>query len=240
MREVLTKEQIEKNKSRFLGLVASINVEGILMKELLTFLEKSDFFEAPASTMYHASYPGGLCQHSLNVYDALETLIKEFGSHYELNPKWTPEMEYLEEPDCPKYILRPNFDENSIKIVALFHDLSKANYYDRWERNVNTGEKDEKGRDIWIKVPEFKVKEGSQRFVGVNHEVNSYILASRFIPMSEDELIAICNHHCCTGDGNVNKDLSYILDKHPLTTLLHMADFLSTYITESVSNEQNH
>ena len=30
-----------------------------------------DFFTAPASTRYHGSYPGGLLEHSLNVYDCL-------------------------------------------------------------------------------------------------------------------------------------------------------------------------
>lgn len=36
--------------------------------DLLAWLEKSDFFTAPASTKYHGAYPGGLLQHSLNVY----------------------------------------------------------------------------------------------------------------------------------------------------------------------------
>ena len=39
--------------------------------ELLAYLEKSDFFTAPASTRYHSAYEGGLCQHSLNVYNQL-------------------------------------------------------------------------------------------------------------------------------------------------------------------------
>ena len=30
-----------------------------------------DFFTAPASTRFHGSYEGGLCEHSLNVYDCL-------------------------------------------------------------------------------------------------------------------------------------------------------------------------
>lgn len=34
---------------------------------LLNFLEKSDFFTAPASTRFHLAYQGGLVEHSLNV-----------------------------------------------------------------------------------------------------------------------------------------------------------------------------
>ena len=39
-----------------------------------------DFFTAPASTKYHGNYEGGLCEHSLDVYDMavrLETLYAE-------------------------------------------------------------------------------------------------------------------------------------------------------------------
>ncbi len=231
----LTSKQIDDNKQAFIALVNSITVDGMLKKELLEYLEKSDFFTAPASTMFHCAYAGGLCEHSLNVYNNLLTLVNEYASHYDLNPRWCPELG--DEQEEPQYVLRPNYSDDTLKIVALFHDISKANYYELFMKNVNTGKKDERGKDIWVQVPNFRVKDGSERFVGVNHEVNSYIIISRYIPLSEEELIAICNHHCCTGDGNTNKDLSYILDKHPLTTLLHMADFVSTFITEKLSHE---
>lgn len=34
---------------------------------LMTWLRSNGFFEAPASTHYHGAYPGGLCEHSVNV-----------------------------------------------------------------------------------------------------------------------------------------------------------------------------
>ena len=41
-------------------------------ENLLDYLmNKSDFFTAPASGRYHGAYPGGLCEHSLNVYHCL-------------------------------------------------------------------------------------------------------------------------------------------------------------------------
>ena len=41
--------------------------------KLLEFImsPSSDFFVAPASARYHSAYEGGLCDHSLNVYDCL-------------------------------------------------------------------------------------------------------------------------------------------------------------------------
>lgn len=53
-------------KEEFLMLLRSVNREG--MDELINFIEKSDFFKAPASTRFHGSYEGGLLEHSLNVY----------------------------------------------------------------------------------------------------------------------------------------------------------------------------
>lgn len=38
---------------------------------LLAWLESTDFFIAPASAKYHGAYPGGLVEHSLNVYNEL-------------------------------------------------------------------------------------------------------------------------------------------------------------------------
>lgn len=42
---------------------------------LLKWLEKSDFFTAPASTRYHGSFEGGLVEHSVNVYHCLKDYL---------------------------------------------------------------------------------------------------------------------------------------------------------------------
>ena len=52
-------------KEEFLLLLQSVQREG--MDKLLTYIEKTDFFKAPASTRFHGNYEGGLLEHSLNV-----------------------------------------------------------------------------------------------------------------------------------------------------------------------------
>lgn len=42
--------------------------------ELLEWLETTDFFVAPASTRFHGNYEGGLCEHSVNVWEELVRL----------------------------------------------------------------------------------------------------------------------------------------------------------------------
>ena len=118
------------NKEKFIDIYnACIKREGA--DKLLEWLTgpASDFFSAPASTRYHNAWEGGLCAHSLNVYECLrdylgrEKVKKEFGLLY------SPE---------------------SIAIVALLHDLCKVNIYKVSTRNV----KDEFGR--WKTVPYYE------------------------------------------------------------------------------------
>ena len=50
----------------FRKLLNSINRDG--MNNLINFIEKTDFYTAPASTRFHGSYDGGLLEHSMKVY----------------------------------------------------------------------------------------------------------------------------------------------------------------------------
>lgn len=96
-----------ENKERFLNLCGKIKREG--MNELISYLENSDFFYAPASTKFHGANKGGLLQHSLNVYDEFCRLLKAY-----------PEIVVSEETAI---------------IVTLFHDLCKVNMYVPETRN---------------------------------------------------------------------------------------------------------
>ena len=97
--------------------------------KLLEYLISSDFFLAPASAKFHSSYEGGLCDHSLNVYDCLKS--------------------YLEAPRT-KEIIETEYSDESIAIVSLLHDLCKIGIYKKGFRNV----KDEKGS--WQRVDTFE------------------------------------------------------------------------------------
>ena len=64
------------DKERFIQIFKEkITREG--SAELLNYLcsESCDFFTAPASTRYHGAEVGGLCRHSLNVYDCLVDIM---------------------------------------------------------------------------------------------------------------------------------------------------------------------
>ena len=68
-------EPTPQDKEIFIGIYKDkIKREGA--DKLLEFLERSDFFTAPASTRYHGAYEGGLLRHSLNVYECLDAYLK--------------------------------------------------------------------------------------------------------------------------------------------------------------------
>lgn len=70
---------------------------------LLDWLEETDFFYAPASTRFHGNYEGGLCEHSVNVYEEMVRLARAY-----------PEF---------------SIPAESAAIVTLLHDLCKIGCY---------------------------------------------------------------------------------------------------------------
>lgn len=100
---------VAKNKQAFLDLCRE-KVKRDGLEKLIDWLQKSDFFTAPASTRYHGAYEGGLCEHALDVYDCALKVCK--GYDLELN-------------------------DESLAIAALFHDLCKVNFYKTEMRNKN-------------------------------------------------------------------------------------------------------
>ena len=209
---MLTNEQIIENKEKFLKLVAEINIEGADTQGLVEYLDKTDFFVAPASTQYHNNFKGGLCEHSLNVCEAILDLANNYF---------------------------PNrYSKSTLLVVSLFHDISKVNFYESTIINKkiysDKGTKqDNQGRFDWFAESVFKVKDVHDRFLAGTHEENSLLILSQYIPLTLEESVAIMNHHA-TASPNAPSDLSAIMNKFPLLTLLHLSDLIGTYIKERI------
>ena len=118
---MLTKEEIAENREWFLEFCKkNIKREGV--DDFLTWLDSTDFFTAPASTKFHGNYEGGLCEHSLNVYQALSDIHSLY---------------------CGEFSLE------TIGICALFHDVCKANMYKRGTRNVKGEDGKWTTKEVW-------------------------------------------------------------------------------------------
>lgn len=122
----------EQLKERFIEIYKTkITREG--SEKLLEYLlsPSCDFFEAPASTRYHGSYPGGLLEHSLNVYECL--------------------CDYVSRSRC-KELYGMNYTEETLAISALLHDICKTNFYKLGTRNV-------KEDGVWKSVPSYSIED---------------------------------------------------------------------------------
>jgi len=208
---MLDKNEIENNKERFLYLVNSIERPGMDKELLVKQLIQSDFFTAPASTNYHCSYPGGLCEHSLDVYDNLCKLVKSFSF---------------------------DVDSDTLKIVALFHDFSKMNCYvedvkNKKHYNENGSKEDSVGRYDWESYKSYTYKDFKNRFMIGNHEENSVFMINTFIPLRVDEYCAILHHHGGLGNDSTKQNPIELWKKYPLSLFLYQADCISSFIQES-------
>lgn len=200
---------MNKYESRFIELTKSIDRDGI--DRLLKFLEKSDFFTAPASTRFHCSIPSGLLIHSLNVYDMFEQKCKT----------------------APFKDVLSDVSEDSRKIITLFHDLCKAYMYEIDYRNKkiysDTGsKKDEKGRFDWAAVEFYTVNDR----IPYGHGEKSVMMLEEFIKLQPIERYAIRWHMGFTEPKENWNTLGAAIEKYPIILALHESDLEATYLLE--------
>lgn len=176
-----------------------IKREGI--SDLMGWLSRTDFYTAPASTRYHGSFEGGLVMHSLNVYIQLNKLAKLYG----LGPE-----------DCI-----PNPDE-SMAIVALFHDICKIGCYKtemRWRKNK---------LNQWEQYPTYKFDED---FAYGGHGAKSVYLLQSFMRLTPEEASAI-NCHMGQWDATQYSNPTEVFQRNKLAWLLHVADEAADFLME--------
>jgi hypothetical protein len=142
--------------------------------KLLDWLKGSDFFTAPASAKYHSNHESGLCEHSINVYRRLSSVITSSKAEI-INPKGIPVSE-------------------TIAICGLLHDVCKVNFYTVSTRNVKnetTGQ--------WEKQPYYAVDDQ----LPYGHGEKSVYIISGFMRLSREEAFAIRFHMGDYADKNV-------------------------------------
>lgn len=188
------------NKERFIEVYKKyIHREG--SDKLLEYLmsHSSDFFDAPASARYHGNYDGGLVEHSLNVYDCLK--------------------DYLERTRV-KTTYGLNYNDESIAIVALLHDLCKINCYKKGTRNVK-----ENGQ--WKQVPTFEYNDT----LPYEHGEKSVYMISGYMRLTREEAFAIRYHMGFSGSEDA-RNVGAAFEMFPLAFALSTADMEATYFIE--------
>lgn len=177
---------------------------GQQVRRFVTWLAKNtDWYQAPASTKYHAAVPGGLLMHSVGVCDHALLLRKAL----------------------PVAIDIP---VDSVIFCALFHDvgkvfakMSEANdgkVEPRYVPNILATGK------VSDKVP-FAYNPDDN---GINLTIKDALVPLKFVDLSDAEIQALMG-----ADGQyvpVNHSMQH--KEHPLTLIVHWADYFQGHIIE--------
>ena len=165
--------------------------------------DECDFFIAPASTKYHGNYDGGLCEHSIDVYEMAVRL----------------EEMYREDIRKQYLVLNRPYDRDrfmeSLAVASLFHDLCKVNFY---KTRIS-------GRSTSFAVDE-------QLPYGGHGSKSVYILSKYLKDIKDDEAIAINCHMGFSRAMDSSISIGESFRFSPLAWIVHVADEAATFMLD--------
>jgi 23S rRNA maturation-related 3'-5' exoribonuclease YhaM len=181
---MLNEEERAKKAEQF-KVFYEVHIKRPGAEQLMDWLEEEGFFEAPASTKYHGNYAGGLVEHSLNVY---------------LRLIWIERNER-----------NRTYDDETIAICGLLHDVCKADSY--------------------------MLRDGEYKYTNhfpIGHGEKSVIQIQKYMRLTNEEMMAIRWH--MGGWDNAVRGGSYDFNNaskaSKLVSMLHIADMAATYLDE--------
>lgn len=186
-------------------LLMSTNRKGI--DKIIEFLRNTDFYSAPASTIFHSNMPQGLLNHSILTY----TIAMQYKrAMIDVNP-----------------ILEEQLPDESIALVAILHDICKCCFYvqkTKWRKDAN---------DQWESYNGYDVKDTFP----IGHGEKSVIMLQNLgLELTATEMLAIRYHMGMFGDGGpeLRYSQNQAVKDYPLVPLTQMADFSASMIFEPI------
>ena len=198
---------LKNNIARFEAELAKVQRPG--MDKLLEYIQKSDFYKAPASTKYHLAVPSGLLQHSLNVLDALRGLLS-----WRSDGVW----EYRAAGKVVDTI-----PDDSVIMMALLHDICKTHFYGTSTRNQKN---DATGK--WEKVPFYTVND----MMPLGHGPKSAMIIKQYTTLTSQELYAIWHHMGMNGNYENDNAVGKSIEMYPAVLALQTADMMASRFME--------
>ena len=113
-----------------------------------------------------------------------------------------------------------NISDDTVKIVALLHDICKVNFYKVDYRNA----KNELG--VWEKVPYYTIEDT----IPYGHGEKSVMMITEYMKLTVEEKYAIRWHMGLSEPKEVYGTISAAFAKYPLALMLFEADLESTYL----------
>lgn len=181
--------------------------------DLIVYMKINGFFSSPCSAAHHLAKPGGLAEHSYNVFCIMSNLS------YMLHKSNIPAGEI----------------DDTIAITAILHDLGKMGQFNKpgYVPNMLKGRATKANPDPQPYQSDKKPYVVNPDLLYVDHEVRSITIASKFIDLTEEEQQAILWHNGLYGSFKYE-----IQGKEtPLYMLLHFADMWASRVIEAEDAE---
>ena len=217
-----SEDELQEKIDRFESLLLEIERPGI--KKLLGYIRKYDFYTAPADWKYYNAVKGGLLDHTLNVYDCLESKLWEYSDR-----SW---------PVVGKEVKLPR---ESILITGLCHGLYKTRLYTNGYRNVkvydpdvvreetergNYAKSDDSGQYVWITEREYGIDD---QFPYGRGEKSVKIIDSFGIKLTGTESMMIRWHSEYDRGGDLRATFLNAVEKYPAILALVEANMEAMY-----------
>lgn len=190
---------MEKNKNRFISALQKIDRRGV--NELISYLDSTDFFQAPASAKYHNSVEGGLLAHSLNVMDQAFALYPTFEQNAIV------------------------LDKKSIALVSLLHDVCKIGYYvigEEWDKEWKDKTNEWRKKEVYKVEEQLPIGHGEKSIFLINRHIELTIEEAAAIRWHSGAWEAGVHFFYPSGEP-----FRKSLERFPLLKLLMVADQLA-------------
>lgn len=197
----ITEEDCTRNKSAFEELFYDHIMRNRYDAESLRdWLDTcSDFYTAPCSTVFHLNITGGLCLHSLVVYEIFDRL-------------------------CTDYLAE--FPKESRAVCALLHDLCKVNTYVSAVKSRKTGEFWPNGKAKW---EDYVGYEACDKFPFGHGEKSVYRIMQHMPLTDEEAIAIRWHMGAYDDAARVSmRTLGNATAAFPAATLLQCADMIAT------------
>lgn len=193
---------IESVKPTILEMINFIIKDKNEANSLIDWMNKTDFWLAPASTKFHGNFKGGLSLHTLMVIKQSLLFARLLMENF------------YNSPNKDSY----NISVEDIFISSLCHDFCKTNFYGVEYRNT----KDINGN--WIKQPFYKVKAESRN---LGHGNESVLILLEIMPslIYKRYVLEAISRHMGFSDLSGSEEYNYSnFLQNPLVVLLQLAD----------------
>lgn len=195
---------IEYIKTTTLAMIDYLFTDENEKNALISWLDKGDYWIAPASSKFHGNFKCGLSLHSLKVTAQCLTFAKPVLENFFTSPQ----------AQKTNYVITAK----DIFISALCHDFCKIGFYGVEYRNT----KDFSGN--WIKQPFYKTKSDNRN---LGHGNESVLMLLEVLPeyVHKRYVLEAISRHMGFSDLSESETYNYSnFLQNPLVILLQLAD----------------